>query len=481
MNRKLVFNYLGKIAQSVGALMALPMIVALIYGEYSCFTAFLISAVLSVGIGILISVLVKPKSDLLYAKEGFAIVALAWLSMSLVGALPFVISGDIPSYIDAFFETVSGFTTTGASILTDIEAMSKSMLFWRSFTHWVGGMGVLVFAMAILPGLSERSVHIMRAEMPGPMFGKLVPRSKDTAKILYLIYIVLTVLEIILLFAGGMPLYESIVHSFGTAGTGGFGVKADSIAGYSPYLQWVITVFMLLFGVNFNLYYYFIAKRSLAAFKSTELFAYLGIVLASTAAVCINIFSIFGNFADALRNAAFQVSTIITTTGYATSDFNQWPDFSKAILLILMFIGSCAGSTGGGLKVSRIVLALKTVSSEIKRLLHPRSVSVVRLDGKAVEKTTLQSVTIYFSVFAICYMAIFLLLSFEPFGFETNFSAVAACINNIGPGFGLVGPTGSFAMYSEFSKILLSFAMLLGRLEIFPLLLTFLPQTWTKD
>lgn len=481
MNRKLVFNYLGKITASVGALMLLPMLVAAIYGEYKPLFAFALAAFISVGAGLLMCILLRPKSDLLYAKEGFAIVALAWIFMSVLGALPFVISGEIPSFADAFFETVSGFTTTGASILTDVEAMSKSLLFWRSFTHWVGGMGVLVFAMAILPGLSDRSVHIMRAEMPGPMFGKLVPRARDTAKILYLIYIVLTFVQIVLLLAGGMSLFDSVIHSLGTAGTGGFGIKADSIGGYSPYIQWVITIFMLIFGVNFNLYYYFLAKRSLAAFKSTELFAYLGIVIASTAAICVNIFSIFGNFADALRHSAFQVSTIITTTGYATCDFNQWPDFSKAILFILMFIGGCAGSTAGGLKVSRIVIAVKIISCEIKRLLHPRSVSAVRLDGRTLEKTTLHGVTVYFAVFALCYAVIFLLISLEPFGFETNFTAVAACINNVGPGFALVSPAGSFAIYSGFSKFVLSFAMLLGRLEVFPLLLTLLPQTWRKN
>ncbi len=482
MNRKLVFNYLGRISKAVGALMLLPMFIAIIYGEYKCLTAFLLTALIALGLGLGMSVLFKTKNTLLFAKEGFAIVALAWLTMSLLGALPFFISREIPSYIDAFFETVSGFTTTGASILNDIEGMSRSLLFWRSFTHWIGGMGVLVFIMALLPNISERSVHIMRAEVPGPIFGKLVPKVKDTAKILYLIYIALTVLEIILLLFGGMPFFDSVVHSFGTAGTGGFGIKAASIGAYSsPYIQWVITIFMLIFGVNFNVYYYFLAKRSLSAFKSTELFAYLAVAGASIIAICANIYSIYGNLADSLRYSAFQVSSILTTTGFATTDFNLWPDFSKAILLMLMFIGGCAGSTAGGLKVSRIVLMAKMIGSEIRHLLHPRAVTTVRFEGKKVETETLRSTTVYFVVFAVCYVTAFLLVSFEPYGFETNFTAVAACINNVGPGFGLVGPSANFSIYSGFSKVVLSFAMLLGRLEIFPLLLTCIPKTWTKD
>lgn len=481
MNRKLVFNYLGKIIAAVGALMLLPIIVAIIYGEHKALIGFSVTALICVLPGFALTKLLRPKSDLLFAREGFAIVALAWISMSVLGALPFMISGEIPSFADAFFETVSGFTTTGASILTDVESLSKSLLFWRSFTHWVGGMGVLVFAMAILPGLSDRSVHIMRAEMPGPMFGKLLPKFRDTAKILYIIYIVLTAVQVVLLLAGGMSLFDSLVHAFGTTGTGGFGTKADSVGSYSPYLQWVITIFMLISGVNFNLYYYFLAKRSLSAFRSTELFAYLGIIAAATVAIGINIYSIFGNFADTLRHSAFQTVSVITTTGFATTDFNMWPDFSKGILLILLFIGGCAGSTSGGLKVSRIVLMMKIIGSEIKHLLHPRSVASVRFEGKPVDKATQHSVTVYFAVFAVCYAVIYLIISLEPFGFETNFTAVATCISNVGPGFGLAGPMGSFSIYSGFSKIVLSFAMLLGRLEIFPLLLTLLPQTWRKN
>ena len=483
MNRKLVFNYLGKIVIASGALMLLPALCAVVYRETSSLLAFLAVSLASLTIGAVICRFTKPKSDLMYAKEGFAIVALAWIVMSLIGAIPFVISGNIPNYIDAFFETVSGFTTTGATILSNIPALSKSMLFWRSFTHWVGGMGVIVFVMAILPNLSDRSIHIMRAEMPGPTFGKLVPRSKDTAKILYLIYIVMTVAMGILLLAGGMSFYDTLIHSFSTAGTGGFSCNADSVLSYSPYLQWVITIFMILFGINFNLYYYFIIKKSFAAFKSTELFVFLGIIVVSSAAICINISHMFESVGDAIRHSAFTVSSIISTTGYGTVDFEVWPEFSKAILLLLMFIGGCAGSTGGGLKVSRIVILFKLISSEFRHMLHPRAVTAVRLDKKAVDKDTLNSVSTYFALFFVSYMVIYVLLSvFQPsFGFTENFTAVATCINNVGPGFGAIGLTSSFAAYSQSAKILLSFTMLLGRLEIFPLILTFLPKTWTKD
>ncbi len=482
MNRKLVFNYIGRILQASCALLFLPLIVALIYKETLCAVAFLASCVICLAAGLLLTLFSKPESDLIFAKEGFAIVALGWLAMSLAGALPFIISKEIPHFADAFFETVSGFTTTGASILTNVEAMSKSMLFWRSFTHWIGGMGVLVFVIAILPNLSDRSVNIMKAEVPGPIFGKIVPKAKQTAKILYLIYIAITGIETIFLLFGGMNLFESLLHSFGTAGTGGFGIRADSIASYSPYIQWVITVFMLVFGVNFNLYYYFLAKRSFSAFKSTEFKAYLLIVLASTGAICINIYNMFGNFLDSLRHAAFQVSSIITTTGYVTiPDINTMPDFSKAILLILMFIGGCAGSTAGGLKVSRVVLLVRMVKSEIKKMLHPKAITTVRFEGKSVDEGTLHSVSNYIGFFLICYAVIFLAICLlgSGIGFETNFTAVATCINNVGPGFGKVA--SNFAFYSPAAKLIFSFAMLLGRLEIYPLLLTFIPKTWTKD
>lgn len=341
-------------------------------------------------------------------------------------------------------------------------------------------MGVLVFVMALLPNLTDRSIHIMRAEMPGPVVGKLVPKVKNTAKILYLIYIVMTAVEVILLLAGGMPFFESLLHSFGTAGTGGFGVKADSIGGYSPYIQWVIAVFMFIFGINFNLFYLALIRRFRSVFRSTEMWAYFGIVAVSIAVITGNILTSCSGISEALRLSSFQVVSVITTTGYATADFNLWPELSKAVLLILMFIGGCAGSTAGGIKVSRIVIMVKMVFNEIRFMVRPRSVNTVHFEGKTVDEQTQRSVANYFLIYILCYFSFFLLICFEPFGFESNFTAVSACFNNVGPGFGVVGPNGSFAAYSAFSKIVLSFAMLLGRLEIFPLLIALSPRTWMR-
>ena len=479
MNRKMVFNTVGMMLVAEAALLLLPTGVALIYGE-ACAWSLAASAGIALAAGLLLRLLFRPESRLIYAREGFVTVAMAWLLLSAAGALPFFLSGEIPSYVDAFFETVSGFTTTGASILTDVERMSRGLLFWRSFTHWVGGMGVLVFVMAIVPGANDRSMHILRAEMPGPVVGKLLPRAKDTASILYKIYVGLTLLQIVLMLLGGMPLYESIVHAFGTAGTGGFGVKADSIAGYSPYLQWVITVFMFLFGVNFNLYYLLLIRRFRAAVQSSEFWYYLGIVLVSIGLITANILPLYQSFSEALRLSAFQVSSIITTTGYATADFNLWPEFSRSLLLMLMLVGACAGSTGGGLKVSRAVMLIKMIGKEIRHLLHPRSVNSVRFEGKQVDGTTLKSVSSYFAIYIVCMVAVYMLLSLDAFNLETNLSATFACFNNIGPGLGAVGPAASYALYSPLSKIVLSLAMLMGRLEIFPLLLTLSPATWMK-
>ena len=479
MNRRMILNTVGLMLKVEAALLLLPAIAALIYGE-SCLWSILISAAISLAAGFALTLLSRPKSQVIYAREGFITVALAWVAVSAVGALPFYISREIPSYIDAFFETVSGFTTTGASILLNVEVMSRGLLFWRSFTHWVGGMGVLVFVMALVPSVTDRSIHIMRAEMPGPVVGKLMPRARDTASILYKIYVGMTLLQIILMWIGGMPLFESIVHAFGTAGTGGFGVKADSIAGYSPYLQWVITVFMLLFGINFNLYYLLLIRRFRAAAQSSECWYYLGIVGVCIALITANIMPLYNNFREALRLSAFQVASIVTTTGYATADFNLWPQFSKAILLLLMIMGACAGSTGGGLKVSRAVMLFKMVGKEIRHLLHPRSVNSVRFEGKHVDGATLKSVSSYFAIYIICILAICLILSLEPFDLETNLSATLACFNNIGPGLAAVGPASNYAAYSPASKLVLSLAMLLGRLEIYPLLLTLAPGTWIR-
>lgn len=479
MNRRMVFYMLGRMITLEAALLILPLVVSLIYKE-NCTIAISITIAVALITGLLLSLISRPKNKLIFAKEGFVIVALAWLSLSAIGALPFFLSGEITSYVDAFFETVSGFTTTGASILNDVESMSYGLLFWRSFTHWIGGMGILVLIMAIIPTDSGRSIHMLRAEMPGPVVGKLVPKIKDTAKILYIIYFAMTAVEIVFLLCGGMSLYESCVHAFGTAGTGGFGVKADSIAGYSPYLQWVITIFMILFGINFNLYFLLIIGRVRSVFRSTEFWCYLGVIIASITAICINTLSIYQSVSETIRTSAFQVASIITTTGYSTTDFNTWPELSKAILLMLMFIGGCAGSTAGGLKVSRVVLIIKIIHKELMHMLHPRSVNVVRFEGKKVDDSTSKSVSVYFSLYIVFAAVIFLILSFDKFNFETNFTAMAACFNNVGPGFGAVGPLSSYADYSRISKVVLSFAMLLGRLEIYPLLLLFFPSTWTK-
>lgn len=480
MNRKMVFYIIGQMIKLEAALLVLPLLVSLIYREHETALSFLITIGIALVMGFALTLIFRTKNRVIYAKEGFVIVALTWLALSAVGCLPFIISGEIPSFFDAFFETVSGFTTTGASVVIDVESMSHGILFWRSFTHWIGGMGVLVFIMAIIPTVTDRSIHILRAEMPGPIVGKLVPKTKDTAKILYLIYIIMTAVEIVLLLIGGMPLFESTVHAFGTAGTGGFGIKADSIAGYSPYLQWVITIFMLLFGVNFNLYYLALIRHFHSIFKSRELWCYIGIFAAACFAITIDIYPMYQNFSESLRLAAFQTSSILTTTGFATADFNLWPGFSKAILFLLMFIGGCAGSTAGGLKVSRVILLFKIVRKELLHILHPRSVAVIKFEGKKVDNPTLNSVSTYFVLYIFGILGIFLILCLEPFDLETNLSATVSCFNNVGPGLSLVGPASNYSAYSPLSKLMLSFAMLLGRLEIFPLWFTLTPSTWSK-
>lgn len=480
MNRKMVFYMIGQMIKLEAALLVLPLLVSLIYREHETALSFLITIGIALVLGFALTLIFRTKNRVIYAKEGFVIVALTWLALSAVGCLPFIISGEIPSFFDAFFETVSGFTTTGASVVVDVESMSHGTLFWRSFTHWIGGMGVLVFIMAIIPTVTDRSIHILRAEMPGPIIGKLVPKTKDTAKILYLIYIIMTAVEIVLLLIGGMPLFESTVHAFGTAGTGGFGIKADSIAGYSPYLQWVITIFMLLFGVNFNLYYLALIRHFHSIFKSRELWCYIGIFAAACFAITIDIYPMYQNFSESLRLAAFQTSSILTTTGFATADFNLWPGFSKAILFLLMFIGGCAGSTAGGLKVSRVILLFKIIRKELLHILHPRSVAVIKFEGKKVDNPTLNSVSTYFVLYIFGILGIFLILCLEPFDLETNLSATVSCFNNVGPGLSLVGPASNYSAYSPLSKLMLSFAMLLGRLEIFPLWFTLTPSTWSK-
>lgn len=478
MNKRMIFYTMGRLLRAEAVLLLLPLITALLYREH-CAVDFLITAALAAVVGQVLMICARPKNRMIYAKEGFVIVTFSWLIFSVFGAIPFVLSGEIPNFVDALFETVSGFTTTGASIVRNVEQLSHGILFWRSFTHWVGGMGILVLVVALFSGISDRSIHILRAEMPGPTMGKFVPKLKDTAKILYLIYFAMTILQVALLIGGGMPLFDALIHTFGTAGTGGFGMKADSLASYSPYLQWIITVFMLLFGINFNLYFLMLRRKFKDAFSGEEFWTYIGIFVISSIVVICNILPQSAGVSEAIRTGAFQVSSIMTTTGFSTANFDLWPTLSKGILLTLMFIGASAGSTAGGIKVSRVVLLFKGLRKEVRRLIHPRSVGVVRMEGKAVEEQTERSVGVYLAVYVLCFIVIFLLLCLEPkMDLITNFSASAACYNNIGPAFGAAGPAASYADYSAFSKLVLSAAMLLGRLEIFPLIIAFSPSTW---
>ena len=478
MNYRLILQTIGKILLIEALLMVFPLIVNFIYQEENLF-AFALTISISMVVGTLL-MMVKPKNKSMFIREGFVIVGLAWIVMSLFGALPFTLSGEIPHYIDALFETISGFTTTGASILNDVEAMSKSMLFWRSFTHWIGGMGVLVFVLAILPNSEGQNIYLLKAESTGPQVGKLVSKVRFTARILYIIYFGITLLEVVLLLLGKNSLFDSIVMSFGTAGTGGFGIYADSVGGFNIYSQVVIAVFMMIFGINFNLYYLAIVGKVKQAIKSEELRWYLGIILMSTIMITINLMvNLNQTFGIALKDAYFQVSSILTTTGFATVDFNLWPTFSKIILITIMFIGGCAGSTGGGVKVSRIVILFKSLKREIQKLLHPNSVSPVKMEGELVESNVVKGVTVYFAFIIVLLFLGTLLVSFDGLDFTSTFTGVIACINNIGPGLNLVGPMGNFDCFSYFSKIVLSILMLVGRLEVYPILILFLPKTWT--
>ena len=483
MNHKLILRLICYILR-VEALCMLPAaLISLYLREFPALLGICAAAVLSAVLS-LTTFALPPKNREIGAQEGFLSVALCWVAVSVMGALPFCFSGAIPNFIDCLFETISGFTTTGASILTDIEAMPKGLLYWRSFTHWLGGMGVLVFLLAVVPmGKGKNSLlHVMRAESPGPQVDKLVPRLQNTAKILYTIYIALTGIEIVFLLIGGMPLFDSICTAFGTAGTGGFGVKNDSLMSYSPYLQTVCTVFMALFGVNFSIFYLILLRQFGRVLRNQELLLYLGVMVGSIGLITWNILPLFGNNAkEALHQAAFQVSSIMTTTGFSTTDFNVWPAFSKMLLLGLMIFGACAGSTGGGIKAARVLLMFKASRRSVKRMLKPRSVSVVHMDGQLVSEDVIQSTYSYIAIYALMAVVSMLLISIDEFSVETNISAVLACINNIGPGFDLVGPMGNYSQFSGFSKLVLSFNMLAGRLEMFPVLLLFLPATWKKN
>ena len=475
MNKKMILYVLGKLLLVCGALLVLPLIISVIYKE-NTYMSFIIPIGMLFILGTLLC-LKKPKNNNFYACEGFIIVGLSWILISFFGSLPFVISGEIPSMIDAFFETVSGFTTTGSSILENVEELSYGMLFWRSFTHWIGGMGILVFVLIFLPS-DGRSLYILKAESPGPQVGKLVSKVKFTARILYLIYLLMTLTEIIFLLFD-MPVFDAVVNSFATAGTGGFAIKSASIGAYSDYSQIVIGVFMLLFGINFNFFFLILIKNFKKAFKMEEVFWYLGIILVSTILIAVNIyFTIGGSLAIILKDSFFQVSSIITTTGFATTDFNLWPALSQVILVLLMFIGACAGSTGGGMKVSRFVLIVKSIRRNIKKLVHPKSISNIRFEGGVVDDDVVHGALNYFACLIFIFIFCLIIIAFDNKDFVTNFTAVSACINNIGPGLGEVGPMGNYNDYSDLSKIILSMAMLVGRLEIFPILMLFSPKIW---
>ena len=480
MNGRMIARILGAVLLLLAVFLLLPLIVGLIYGENV--RGFALTIALSAALGLGLLLFLKPKSAEIYAREGFAAVGLVWITLGLVGALPLVLSGDIPHYIDAVFEVTSGFTTTGASVVPDVEALSRAGQFWRIFTHWLGGMGVLVFVMAVMPLGGDRSMHIMRAEVPGPTVGKLVPRARKTAMILYLIYLGLTLAETVLLLFGGMSFYDALLHSFASAGTGGFSTRAASVGAFdSAYIETVIGFFLLLFGTNFNLYYLVLVGRVKDALKSEELHWLWGIVACSVAAVAIGIRPIYGSMATSLRHAFFNVTTIISTTGFGTEDYTKWPGYIQTLLVVLMFIGGCAGSTGGGLKISRVILLVKTAVSDVKKMVRPRSVNRVTLDGQRVSRETTSAVYTYFALFMLILLGCTFLVSFDGYDFATNFTAALSCMSNIGPGLSLIGPKGSFVIFSDFSKVVMSLTMLCGRLEIYAILILFLPSTWRKN
>ncbi len=476
MNRSMIGYILGWVLILTGAFMLLPWIVGLIYRE-SVTWYFLLVAACSCLAGFIITRF-KPKNTVFYRREGCVVTALSWILISVVGCLPFCISGEIPSFTDALFETISGFTTTGASILNDIEAMSHCMLFWRSFTHWLGGMGVLVFLLAVIRMTGGSHMNLMRAESPGPSVGKLVPKVMHTARILYLIYMGITIIEILFLLAGRMSLFEALTTAFGTAGTGGFAVKSSSLADYSPYIQWVVTVFMLLFGVNFSAYYLMLLKKWRSALKMEELRVYFGVIVAAIVLIMINAYNVAVTFGENLRTVSFTVASIITTTGFATADFNTWPETSRLLLVMLMFFGACAGSTGGGIKVSRFVILIKTMVKELGSYLYPRRIKKIKMDGKAVEHEVIRGVNVYIVSYVVIFAVSLFCLSFENHDLITNFTAVAATINNIGPGLNMVGPVENYAFFTNFNKFVLMFDMLAGRLELFPMLILIYPPTW---
>ena len=478
MNFRIIDYIVGWVCNFQAAFMLLPFFTALIYHERE-FSSFLIAMAVCLVIGIPLT-LKKPKNKVFYTKDGCVAVALSWVALCVFGALPFVVSGYIPHPVDALFETVSGFTTTGSSILTDVEVLPHCVLIWRSFTHWIGGMGVLVFLLSLLPLTGGYHMNLMKAESPGPSVSKLVPKVQSTAKILYTIYFGMTLAQIVLLLIGKVPLFDTLCITFGTAGTGGFGIVNDSIGSYSTYCQVVTTIFMILFGVNFSVYYLILTKKFRQAFKYEEVRYYFGIIIASILIITFNTVHLFRNVLVAFQQVAFQVASIITTTGFSSTDFNQWPALSKTVLVLLMFVGACAGSTGGGIKVSRILILCKAAKKEFQLYLHPNAIKKIKMDNKIISHEILRSTNIYISVYLLIFAASVLLIAIDNFDLITNFTAVAATLNNIGPGFEIAGPMGNFSSFSYLSKSVLIFDMLAGRLEIFPLLLLFFKDTWKR-
>lgn len=479
MNVSFIMYIIGWIISIESVAMLLPALVGLIYQENEGW-CYLVVAVISMIVGLLL-IRKKPEKTQLYAREGFAVVGLSWIVLSLIGALPLYFSGEMPVFINALFDIVSGFTTTGATTRTEVESFTHVAHFWRCFSHWIGGMGVFVFLLVIMPLTGGNNIHLMRAESPGPQVGKLVPKLRDTSKILYLIYFALTVLTFILLIViGRMPVFDSMLLAFGTAGTGGFGLRNDSIGSYNDAVQWIITIFMILFGVNFNFYFFLLGKNKKEAFKMEEVRWYLIVILAAIGVISFNIRHEFSSIYECIKQASFHVGSLVTSTGFAMYDYNTWPTLAKTILVSLMFMGACAGSTGGGIKVSRFVILLKTVKQEIYSYVHPRSIKTITLDGKAVEKSMIKGVLVYFGLYAIIYVISLLIISIDGFDITTNFTAVVACICNIGPGLEMVGPAGNFGDYSVLSKCVLIFDMLAGRLEFYPMLVLFAPSMWKK-
>ncbi len=481
MNFKMIGKLLSQVLLGEAAFMLPALILEIVDQDFESSIAFVVAILLILAFSFVLKFLCRGAERGFYAKEGLVTVSASWILISALGCLPFWISGEFPSYIDSLFEMVSGFTTTGASVAVNVEELSRGVLYWRSFSHWLGGMGVLVLLLAIAPVGDEAkgfTMHLLRAESPGPNVGKLVPRMRKTALILYLIYFALTLLDIIFLLFGRMPFFDALCTAFGTAGTGGFGIKADSIAGYSPYLQNVCTIFMLLFGVNFSCYYLLLLKNVKSVFKDEELRFYITMVVASIVLIVWNTWGIYGSLEETVRHAAFQVSSIVTTTGFATTDFDLWPSFSKAILICLMVVGACAGSTGGGLKCSRVLILLKGLRRNMKQLLHPRKIQVLRINGQKMDEKILENTNAYLAVYVMIAFASFVIISLDGFSVTTNFTAMLACFNNIGPGLEAVGPACNFAAYGVLSKLVLILDMLAGRLEIFPIMVLFARSTW---